>query len=332
MTTKASVVIPTLNGEATIGRQITSLLQQSQHIAEIIVVDNGSTDRTSDVARSFDRPELPVRLIVEPRRGANRARNAGISTATSDKVLLCDADDESLPGWAEEFSTLLDTFELAGGTVQLVTPVREAPVRILDPSTHPIIGDLRSPIGCSCALRRSTWARIGGFEPRLDGGYEEVDFFLRAQILGASVGWSHRPLLAYSFDPTRERKMRDEHYRRAHMGRVHTLAWLHGYPRRPTVMPSVLKLGFALPLMMVWPSARNRSRFRRHWSICVDRASSHVYLGLLELVRSGKASGFRRQHASAPVDLVQASQPWWDGTELQSPHSSSATPNDDSAE
>lgn len=291
---RASVVIPALNEEASIGRQLASLASQSAYIAEIIVVDNGSTDRTAEVARRFDTPELPVRVISEPRRGANRARNTGIAAAGGDRILLCDGDDESRPGWAAAMCELLEDHELVGGTVQLISDDPNYIPEILDPSSRPVLADFCSPISCSVALRKSMWARTGGFDPRIRRGYEEVDFFIRAQILGASIGWSHEPLLSYSVTPSAQWAVQDEHDLRLNMGRVHALAWLHGYPRRPSVLPSVLRLLVALPMAAVWPSRRNRTRVRRHWSISADRARSNLRLGLPELLRSGPALGFRR--------------------------------------
>ena len=291
-------MIPALDEESTIGRQLTALITQAAEIGEIIVVDNGSSDRTAQIALGFDSPVLPVRVITEKRRGANSARNAGIAAAGSDRILLCDADDEVRPGWAAALSTLLDTFDLVGSAVEYTSSDPARNPWVLDLSLHPLVGELCSPITCSAALRRQVWQQNGGFDPRIRRGYEEIDFFLRAQLHGASVGWAHEPLVAYHQTIDRASLLLDEHHKRINMGRVHALAWLHGYPRRRSVLPSAVKLLGAIPVAIIRPSRPNRTRVSHHWSICRDRVSSHLRLGLPELLRSGWSSGFRRTRGS----------------------------------
>jgi glycosyltransferase involved in cell wall biosynthesis len=85
-----SCVIPVFNGERFLAQAIESVLAQSYPVVEIIVVDDGSTDRSADVARSFGRE---VRCVTESRRGQVATRNHGIRLATGDYIALLDADD-----------------------------------------------------------------------------------------------------------------------------------------------------------------------------------------------------------------------------------------------
>lgn len=89
-----SVVMPVYNGAAHIGRAIDSVLAQTRPADEILVVDDGSTDTTADIARTYGDK---VRLIVQPNAGAAAARNTGINAATGDWIAFLDADDEWLP-------------------------------------------------------------------------------------------------------------------------------------------------------------------------------------------------------------------------------------------
>ncbi len=90
MNPRFSVVIPAFNAAATLARAIESVRAQSWPAHEIIVVDDGSTDATAEVARQFGDA---VRLIQQPNSGVSVARNAGAAAATGDWLAFLDADD-----------------------------------------------------------------------------------------------------------------------------------------------------------------------------------------------------------------------------------------------
>ena len=89
-----SVVIPAYNVETYIGRAIDSVLAQTRQPDEIIVVDDGSTDKTADVIKSYG---SKVHYIHQENGGASVARNTGIEAARSEWIAFLDADDEWLP-------------------------------------------------------------------------------------------------------------------------------------------------------------------------------------------------------------------------------------------
>jgi len=89
-----TAVIPAYNSEKYIARAIDSVLAQTQKPDEIIVVDDGSTDNTTQIVRKYN---PAVKLIQQQNAGASVARNAGIKDATSEWIAFLDADDEWLP-------------------------------------------------------------------------------------------------------------------------------------------------------------------------------------------------------------------------------------------
>jgi glycosyltransferase involved in cell wall biosynthesis len=91
---KISAIIPAYNSEGTIARALNSVLAQTRPADEIIVIDDGSTDKTAQAAGAFGGR---VRLIQQANAGVSAARNAGIHAASGDWIAFLDADDEWLP-------------------------------------------------------------------------------------------------------------------------------------------------------------------------------------------------------------------------------------------
>lgn len=103
-----SVIIPTYNRRVKVVRAVNSLLQQTYHPIEIIVVDDGSSDGTvSHLQKSFGKR---IKLLALPHSGhPNRARNAGINAATGDYIAFLDSDDCYLPEKLEKQISFLQS-------------------------------------------------------------------------------------------------------------------------------------------------------------------------------------------------------------------------------
>ena len=103
-----SVIIPTYNRENFIGRALVSVLSQTYRDMEIIVVDDGSFDDTYGVVKKLAGSEAPLRYLAhEKNRGAQAARNSGISVAAGDYIAFLDSDDEWLPDKLERQMSLM---------------------------------------------------------------------------------------------------------------------------------------------------------------------------------------------------------------------------------
>ena len=97
---KVSIVIPLYNKEKYIARAINSILAQTLSDCEIVVVDDGSTDKSADIVRSFD--DSRIHLIQQANAGVSVARNKGIKESKAELVAFLDADDEWMPQFLQE--------------------------------------------------------------------------------------------------------------------------------------------------------------------------------------------------------------------------------------
>ncbi len=120
-----SVVIPAYNRAHTIGRAIESALAQTRRPAEVIVVDDRSTDDTREVLADWQRRQPLVRPVFRATNGGPAgARNAGVTAARGDVIAFLDSDDVWLPEHLERCCGLLDadpTLDLAFADVRRVT-------------------------------------------------------------------------------------------------------------------------------------------------------------------------------------------------------------------
>lgn len=101
---KISFIIPAYNEEKYIGKCLESIIKEassSQIESEIIIVNNASTDRTKEVAMSFTNSQIKVRIVDEPQKGVNSARQTGFRVASGNLIAYIDADSQLTPNWIE---------------------------------------------------------------------------------------------------------------------------------------------------------------------------------------------------------------------------------------
>lgn len=218
------MVIPARNVDRVIGDQIESLISQTVSPGELIVVDNASTDRTMEAVRRYASNPLlkfPIRIAECRHPGVNRARNTGIAQASSDLILLCDADDIVADTWVAEMSRCLETAPLVSGlpvpftnrdamTSDLMT-LSKLPHAV--PPREPEWNDIQLGIGCSLGLHRSVWEQLGGFSESIHGSFDENEFVVRAALIGHPLVLCNEALVAYFLNDSIAKR-----FRRAYQG------------------------------------------------------------------------------------------------------------------
>lgn len=241
---EVTVVIPALNAADTLGAQLAALAEQTWSGRwEIVVVDNGSTDATSAVARGAPiHRDCELRVVHEPRRGLNVARNTGVAATQADRVAICDADDVVAPRWLEELMAGLDEADVAVGSLEVrsLNSERAAALSGWATSTDPLpsvgreFGFLEQVICGNVAFRRAVWEDVGGFDEGFARGGDDVDFGWRAQLAGFRV--SSRPGAVLAYRAREDRRSLFRQYVRDGEGGAHLYAVYReaGMPRRST--------------------------------------------------------------------------------------------------
>ncbi|PAV14384.1 hypothetical protein ASJ81_14025 [Methanosarcina spelaei] len=107
-----SVVIPLYNKELYVSRALYSVLNQTFQEFEIIIIDDGSTDKSAEVVKNFVDPR--IRLIHQENGGVSAARNKGIEKAKANLIAFLDADDEWTPSFLETILRLRKKYPEAG--------------------------------------------------------------------------------------------------------------------------------------------------------------------------------------------------------------------------
>lgn len=184
--------------------------------AEILVVDNASTDNTPAVVREVaEKSPLPVRYVFEQQPGIVPARNRGVNEAEGQWIAFFDDDQLADENWLRELyaAAVAEGVKMVGGAVWLKLPAGCR--RNLSPVCRMLLGetvgrttacdyDYRFTPGTgNLMLHRSVLTHIGLFDPRLRERGEDTDLFLRAQAAGYRGRYTPRAVIHHVIPPER---------------------------------------------------------------------------------------------------------------------------------
>jgi GT2 family glycosyltransferase len=200
-----SIVIPTYQAAGTVAESIESALAQEQPACEVIVVDDGSTDRLEDALRPF---RAKIELISKENGGGASALNAGAVAASGDFIAILDADDAYHPRRIAALSAL----GRARPDLDLITTdarfiVAEEAIGRFAANTPFAAQGQRTKIFESCfvggwpAVRRERLLALGGFDESLRTGYD-WDCWIRLLLSGARAGMVEQPYYEYRLNPS----------------------------------------------------------------------------------------------------------------------------------
>jgi glycosyltransferase involved in cell wall biosynthesis len=177
MRPQTSVVIPAHDREAYLGEAIESVLAQNHESLEIIVVDDGSTDRTAEIAESY----RGVRCVRRDRGGPAAARNTGVALAHGELLAFLDSDDRWSPTKLErQLAAMAEQPEaeiVLGHVRQFLSPELADDVRS---RLHCPVSPMPGYVCGALLVPRAVLDRIGRFDERLRVG-EFIDWYGRAE-------------------------------------------------------------------------------------------------------------------------------------------------------
>ncbi|MDM8553171.1 glycosyltransferase [Desulfococcaceae bacterium HSG7] len=174
---KVSVIIPCYNQGHYVDEAVDSVLEQTYNDFEIIIVNDGSTDKfTADLLNSYQKPETKV--IHKTNQGLASARNNGIKAAQGEYILPLDADDKIGKEYLAEAVKVLDNNPGIGIVYCNAEVLGKAGKKWALPeySLEEMLID--NIIFCSSFFRRKDWEEIGGYDPEMKYGWEDYDFWL----------------------------------------------------------------------------------------------------------------------------------------------------------
>jgi glycosyltransferase involved in cell wall biosynthesis len=184
-----SIIIPALNEERHIGTCLDSIcgLDADQSKIEVLVVDNGSTDRTVAVANSYS-DRLDVRVLVRSELRVGALRNAAAQLASGRFLAFLDADCVAHPSWIATASRILfDNPGTITGSPYALPPDAGWPARIWHQRFHRNkSGEVSYVPGGNLLLERTLFWAIGGFDSSLRSN-EDSQFCSRARSSGTRV-------------------------------------------------------------------------------------------------------------------------------------------------
>jgi len=191
---KVSIVIPVFNQEDYIEDAIKSALGQTYSDFEVIVVNDGSTDRSAEIARSF---EPDVRVVDQKNKRQAAARNTGIRVANGEFILPLDADDLISGNYLKKTVPLMedDRVAIVATGMQYFGERHEY--------IHPVgvswrIEKESNELPCCSLIRNKVLTEVGGYnESPLIHGMEDWDLWLKILGSGYEVSIIDEPLFFY---------------------------------------------------------------------------------------------------------------------------------------
>ena len=206
----ATVILPCYNSEATIGELMDSLADQAwRDDWELILADNGSTDRSVEIVQSYSDSIPNIRVLnvysgEGPRAPASASYNKAFAAAKGAVFITCESDDVLGEGWLATMVEAMDGAHFIGSAIDdyklnstdLIRPGEGMQTR--EAGFANFIGPLKLPfaVGACIGISRELWEKVGGFDEEI-GHLWDIDISWRAQLAGYDLKFVPDALMYY---------------------------------------------------------------------------------------------------------------------------------------
>jgi glycosyltransferase involved in cell wall biosynthesis len=181
---KVSICITTFNEERSIGDLLNSIFAGTKKPSEVVIVDGGSSDKTVEIIRHYQKKHGNIKVLVE-KGGIAHGRNTSIEIAEGEVIVQIDSGCIAKPDWLEKITEpfVNKNVDIVAGFYEMpaATPLQAAinvfhgvPPERFDPKNF-------IPSARSVAFRKAVWEKIGGYSEKLAGAGEDTLFFYEAQ-------------------------------------------------------------------------------------------------------------------------------------------------------
>ena len=182
-----SIIVPCYNQGNYLNDSLQSVLNQTHASWECIIVDDGSTDETKDIASKWVEKDSRFKYIYKANEGLCTARNSGIKIATGDYILPLDADDKISENYIK--LALLEFEKNNNLKVVYCNALKFGQInekwKLPDYSLDNLA--ISNMIFCSAVYKKSDWERIGGYDVAMVYGLEDWEFWISMLKNGGEV-------------------------------------------------------------------------------------------------------------------------------------------------
>ncbi|GGF19560.1 glycosyltransferase [Williamsia phyllosphaerae] len=202
LTPSLSVIIPTYNEQDCIEDCLRALLSQQEPVDEIIVVDNNSTDNTTDIVLRMTGETAVIRLIRAPEQGVINARSLGFDSARGEVLARIDADTHVPDAWSQSvrqfFATHSDRFQAGSGLCYCYDlpfqgrfrrrqQQRTAVTSTRLASNNPDTAAIPRLFGSNMAITQSAWTSVRSSRSHRTDIFEDLDLTLTIRAAGYRI-------------------------------------------------------------------------------------------------------------------------------------------------
>jgi len=182
-----SIIVPCYNQAQFLSEALESVINQTYKNWECIIVNDGSTDHTEDVAKQWLNKDNRFSYVKIENGGLSNARNVGIENAIGEYILPLDADDKIGERYLE---LAIEKFDVNSYTKVIYSNAKMFGAKegelVLKPFSLKNLAK-KNMIFCSAIFRKRDWEKVGGYDVKMTYGYEDWELWINMLKNGGEV-------------------------------------------------------------------------------------------------------------------------------------------------